>query len=61
MEMMHMTVIHRLLSTPMIGRMNIGKISATIMPLIIIVDIWLNTDSLPRWLLSRVDSGTIKL
>ena len=54
-------VIHFALSTPIFGIMTIGKTSATRIPLIIMVAIWLNTDKPPRWVVLRVDSGTIRL
>ena len=43
------------------GMMTMGNTSATRMPLIMMVAIWLNTDKPPRWVVSRVDSGTIRL
>ena len=55
-----MSVIHLPLSTPMAGMMTIGNTSATRMPLIMMVVIWLNTESPPRAVPSRVDSGTIR-
>ena len=53
--------IHLLLSAPMAGMMTMGNTSATRIPLIMMVAIWLNTDRLPRWVVSRVESGTIRL
>ena len=50
-----------LLSTPMTGMMTMGNTSATRMPLIMMVAIWLKTDRLPRSVILRVDSGTIRL
>lgn len=38
-----------------------GNTSATRMPLIIMAVIWLNTDNPPRCVVSRMDSGTIRL
>ena len=55
-----MSVIHFCLSTPIIGMMTIGKTSATRMPDIMMVVIWLKTLSPPRAVLSRVESGTIR-
>ena len=55
------SAIHLLLSTPIMGMMTMGKTSATRIPLIMMVAIWLNTDRLPRWVVSRVDRGTIRL
>ena len=43
------------------GMTTMGKMSATIMPEIITLEILLNTDRLPRWVVLRVDSGTIRL
>ena len=43
------------------GMMTIGKMSATRMPLIIMVEIWLNTERLPRSVVFLVESGTIRL
>ena len=56
-----MSMIHLLLSTPIMGMMTMGNTSATRMPLIMMVAIWLNTDSPPRWVVSLVDRGTIRL
>ena len=61
MERMVIRVIHFPLSTPMAGMMTMGKTSATRMPLIMMVVIWLKTDSPPRAVVSRVESGTIRL
>ena len=43
------------------GMMTMGIMRATMMPLIIMVAIWLNTDRLPRSVMCRVESGTIRL
>ena len=43
------------------GMTAMGNTSATRMPLIIMVAIWLKTDRLPRWVMLRVESGTIRL
>ena len=53
--------IHLDLSAPMAGIMTIGKTRATRMPDIMIVVIWLKTDRLPLAVLSRVESGTMRL
>ena len=53
--------IHLDLSAPMAGMMTIGKTSATRMPDIMIVVIWLNTDRPPLAVLSRVERGTMRL
>ena len=45
----------------MAGMMTMGNTSATRIPLIMMVAIWLNTERLPRWVVSRVESGTIRL
>ena len=45
----------------MTGMMTMGNTSATRMPLIMMVAIWLKTDRLPRSVILRVDSGTIRL
>ena len=61
MERIVISVIHLDLSTPIIGIMTIGKTSATRIPLIMMVVIWLKTESPPRAVPSRVESGTIRL
>ena len=61
MESTLMSVIHLPLSTPIMGMMTIGNTRATRMPDIMMVVIWLNTDSAPRFVESRVLSGTIRL
>ena len=61
MESVLIRVIHLPLSTPIMGMMTMGNTRATRMPLIIMVAIWLNTDRLPRWVMLRVESGTIRL
>ena len=58
---MLMVRIHLPLSIPSMGMMTMGKISATMMPLIMMAAIWLNTDRPPRWVVLRVDRGTIRL
>ena len=58
---MLMRVIHLALSTPIMGIMTMGNTSATRIPLIIMVAIWLLTDRLPRCWVLRVDRGTIRL
>lgn len=55
-----MSAIHLPWSTPRIGMMTMGKTRATRMPVIMMLEIWLNTDRLPRWVVSRVDRGTIR-
>ena len=55
------SAIHLLLSTPIVGMTAMGNTSATRMPLIVMVAIWLKTDRLPRSVILRVDSGTIRL
>ena len=54
-------VIHLPLSTPIMGMITMGNTRATRMPLIMMVAIWLNTERLPRCVVLRVDSGTIRL
>ena len=61
MERTVISVIHFDLSTPMLGMMTMGNTSATRMPLIMMVVIWLKTDNPPRAVVSRVLSGTIRL
>ena len=53
--------IHLDLSAPMAGMMTLGKTSATRMPDIMIVVIWLKTDRPPLAVLSLVESGTMRL
>ena len=60
-ESMPITNIHFVLSTPSMGIMTIGKMSATRMPLIIMLAIWLKTERLPRSVVFLVESGTIRL
>ena len=57
MERTLIRVIHLALSTPIMGMMTMGNTSATRMPLIIMVAIWLNTLRLPRSWVFRVDRG----
>ena len=61
MERIAIKLIHLLLSTPIMGMMSMGNKSATKMPLIMMVVIWLNTERPPRAVPSRVDRGTIRL
>ena len=55
------TRIHLLLSTPRAGRTTIGNMRATMIPDIITEAMLLNTESPPRFVVSRVESGTIRL
>ncbi len=48
MERTHITVIQCPRSTPIIGIMTMGNTSATRIPLIMMVEIRVNTESLPR-------------
>ena len=60
-ESTHMQVIHKPLLVPKDGIIAMGKMSATTMPLIMMVLMLLNTASTPRWDVLRVESGTIRL
>ena len=60
-ERTHIRVIHFDLSAPIVGMITIGNTRATRMPDIMIAVIWLKTDRLPRAVLSRVESGTMRL
>ena len=60
-ESMDMTIIHIVLLVPSAGIIAMGKMSATTMPLIIIVEILLNTANTPRCEVLRVDRGTMRL
>ena len=60
-ERMLMQVIQRSLLVPSEGMMSIGKTRATTMPLIMMVEMLLNTASTPRCAVLRVESGTMRL
>ena len=56
-----MTRIQSSLETPIIGMMAIGKTKATRIPDIMMLAIWLKTESPPRCWELRVERGTIRL
>ena len=60
-ESTDISVIHLDLSTPMAGMITMGNTSATRMPDIMMVVIWLKTERLPLAVPSRVERGTIRL
>ena len=60
-ERIDMQIIHIVLLVPSEGIIAMGNMRATTMPLIIIVEILLNTASTPRWDVLRVESGTMRL
>ena len=56
-----MTAIHSPLLVPSAGMTAMGKTRATTMPLIMMVEMLLNTASTPRCAVLRVESGTMRL
>jgi len=61
MQIIDIAPIHAPLLLPIIGKMTVGKMSAARIPVTITVATWLNTESTPRCVESRVESGTIML
>ena len=60
-ESTHMHTIHRPLLVPREGMIAIGNMRATMMPLIMMVLMLLNTASTPLCAVLRVERGTIRL
>ena len=56
-----MAVIHMALLVPIMGSSSMGTSSAAMIPVTIMAATWLNTATAPRWVVFRVDRGTIRL